>query len=460
MRVVEMTPVRFLLALVFWTIAGNAVLANAHVEAALVVPFSLWQGELAQRFIVGGPLALSVVPDCSGLDVMSLCVAAILSYPVAWRRRLVGAALGVTLLFTLNILRISTLATASQTPVFQTLHVYVWPTLLIAATLGWIAVWIRTADRAAAAPAGIGRRFILWSAALLAVYVVAVQLLTDAQVLDRAAKGVAGIAARLLNALGTEASVTGNVLRARHLEYLITPECITTPLVALYLAALFASPIGWRARLLGVTACVPLFVSLGVLRLLTVALPPLMLGTELVLTHAFHQILAGVVAVVAFAIWARGGRSRRYVTGIALLAVTVAAVVASVAGLAYARSLAGALHVVQLPAPAGLTPTIGDGDIQGATMIMPIFQVALFLALAAVTWTRAIPWRWLAGAGVLVASQFAALAGMGWTEASGLAPLSPLLVRGWAVAVPILLVLAVRRRHANAARTHAEELPA
>lgn len=455
-----MMPVRFLLALVFWTIAGNAVLANAHVEAALVVPFSLWQGELAQRFIVGGPLALSVVPDCSGLDVMSLCVAAILSYPVAWRRRLAGAALGVTLLFTLNILRISTLAAASQTPVFQTLHVYVWPALLIAATLAWVALWIRTADRTDHAPTGTGRRFVLWSAALLAVYVVAVQLLTDAQVLDRAAKGVAGIAARLLNALGTEASVTGNVLRARHLEYLITPECITTPLVALYLAALFASPIGWRARLLGVTACVPLFVSLGVLRLLTVALPPLMLGTELVLTHAFHQILAGVVAVVAFAIWARGGRSRRDVTGTALLAVTVAAVVASVAGLAYARSLAGALHGVQLPAPAGLTPTMGDGDIQGATMIMPIFQVALFLTLAAVTWTHATAWRWIAGAGVLVASQFTALAGMGWTEASGLSPLSPLLVRAWAVAVPILLVLALRRGHANAARTHAEELPA
>lgn len=449
-------PVRFLLALAFWTLVGNALLANSHVEAALVIPFSQWQGELAARYIVGGPLAISLVPGCSGLDVMSLCVAALLSYPVAWRRRLLGAGLGVALLFVLNILRISALAVTSQTPAFQTLHVYVWPALLVAVTLGWIVLWIKTAERRGAnagTGTGTGRRFVLWSAALLVVYVIAVQLLTDALVLDRAAKAVAGMAASLLTALGTEASVTGNVLRARHVEYLITPECITTPLIALYLAAVFASPIGWRTRVMGIVACLPVFVSLAVLRLLTVALPPLILGTDLILTHAFHQIVAGVVAVIAFAVWTRGERSRRQASGIALLAGTVVAVAASITGLGYARSLAGALHFAHLPVAAGVTPIAGDGDVQAATMVMPIFQVALFLALAAVGWRRPAVWHWATGLVVLIGSQLAVLAAMGWMESSGVPPLSPLLVRGWAVAIPALLAVAMFRATLHAPRT-------
>lgn len=427
------------------------------------MPFSQWQGEIAGRYIVGAPLGISVVPGCSGLDVMSLCVAALLSYPVAWRRRLVGAGLGVLLLFVLNILRISALAVTSQTPAFQTLHVYVWPALLVAATLAWIALWIKTAERPTATAAGTGPRFMLWSAVLLAAYVIAVQILTEAQVLDRAAKAVAGMAAGLLTALGTEASVTGNVLRARHVEYLITPECITTPLIALYLAAVFASPIGWRTRVIGIVACLPIFVSLAVLRLLTVALPPLILGTDLILTHAFHQIVTGVAVVIAFATWARGERSRRQAAGIAVLAVTAVtavAIAASVTGLNYARSLAGALHFAHLPVAAGVTPIAGDGDVQGATMVMPIFQVALFLALAAVAWHRTDTWRWTIGLAVLIGSQLAVLAALGWMEASGVPPLSPLLVRGWAVAIPLLLAVAMCRAALHAPRAQFEEVSA
>lgn len=435
-------PFRFLLALVLWTIAGNAVLANAHVEAAVVVPFSQWQGDLAARYVVGGPLAINMVPGCSGLDVMALCVAALLSYPIVWRRRLIGAALGVALLLVLNVVRISALAVASETPAFQTMHVYVWPALLVGATLAWIAVWIRTADRPAAVTSSAGLRFLLWSGAMLAVYAVAVQQLTEARVLDGAAREVAGMAARVLGALGTSASVTGNVLQARHVAYLITPECITTPLIALYLAALFATPLGWRARLFGVVACLPLFISLAVLRLLTVAVPPLILGSDLILTHAFHQILAGVIAVVAFAIWARGDRARRQAAGIALLVATVAAVVASVIGVGYARALAAVLHFANLPVPAGLTPAIGGGEVQGALLVMPVFQAVLFLSLAGVAWARATRARWGVSAGLLVVSQILLLAGMGWMEATGLPPLPPLLVRGWALAVPLLLALA------------------
>lgn len=439
------TLFQFLLILGVWTLAGQALLANAYVGAALVVPFSRWQGALAERYLLGAPLTVSVDPTCSGLDVMALCLAATLSYPVAWRRRLGGAAIGVLLLLTLNLLRIAMLAGASQTPWFQTLHVSVWPTLLVAATAGWVVLWIRTVDRADDVSSPTVRRFALWSAVMLGVYVVAVPVLTDMRLLDQAARDAAGAAARVLTIFGAEASVTGHVLRASGMEYLVTPDCITTPLVAFYLAALFASPIGWRARLLGVMAGVPLCAALAVLRLLTVAFPAVVLGTTLIVTHAFNQILAGIAALVAASLWWRGERSPTYAVIMALLAAAAAAAGAAALGLGYAQGLANLLHALQLPVPPGLTPVAGDGDVQGAMVVMPIYQLALFAAAWAIARRAAIARRWTAAAAALLASQLAFLALQGWMHAAGMRPFSALSIRGWAVAVPLLLILAACR---------------
>ena len=65
-------------------------------------------------------------------------------------------------------------------------------------------------------------------------------------------------------------------------------------------------PTTWRRRLLAVAGFVPLFSLLIVVRLLTVALPPVVGGTPLVLTHAFHQIVLGPVTVVLIRWWAAG----------------------------------------------------------------------------------------------------------------------------------------------------------
>lgn len=424
----------------FWTLAGHTLLANASVTTALVVPFSQWQGGLAARYILSGPLNLSVVPSCSGLDVMALCVAATLAYPVAWRRRLTGAAIGVVLLLVLNVFRLATLARASHSPWFETLHVSVWPAVLVLATAGWVVIWIRSSDHASgtkSAPAW--RRYAFWTAGFLAAYVITVPLLTDWQVLDLVARDVAHLTVWLLNAIGVDASVTGRLLRARDVSYLITPECVTTPLVALYLGAVCAAPLGWRARALGLAACLPLFLSLAVVRLLTVALPPLMLGTDLILTHAFHQVVAGVVALAVFAIWARHRQSRLQAVGVALIVAAIVGTGSALLGFAYVKAMAGVLHVLHLPVPAGVIPSAGNGDVQGALLVLPIYQVSLFLGLTAIVWSRIAASRWAIVGLVLVASQVAFLAAQGWLESAGISPLPALWIRGWAVVVPVVL---------------------
>ncbi len=455
------TPLfRFLLALAAWTLAGQALLASAHVQAAAVVPFSRWQGELAERYLLAAPLTVSVDPSCSGLEVIALCLAATLSYPVPWRRRLTGAAIGVLLLLALNVVRIATLAGASQTTWFQTLHVNVWPTILVTAAAAWIVVWIRASDRATNTLSPAVRRFAVWSAVMLGVYAVAVPVLTEMQVLDRTARGAAHMAAGVLTTFGAEASLTERVLRVREAQYLVTPECVTTPLIAFYFAALFASPLGWRARLWGSMAAIPLFAALAVLRLLTVALPAVMLGSTLILTHAFNQILTGVAVLVAASLWWRRERSRARAVAVAFLVATAAAVLSSIAGLGYAAAWSNLLRGLHLTVPPGLTPAAGDGNLQGALAIFPMYQLALFTAAWIIARPRGNDARWAMAAAALMASQLAFLALQGWMHGAGIRPFSELAIRGWAVAVPLLLILAAGRESVPRSSTAIKGVPA
>jgi hypothetical protein len=301
------------------------------------------------------------------------------------------------------------------------------------------------ADRPHDVMSPVARRFALWSALMLAAYVVAVPVLTELQVLDRASRAAAHAAAWVLNSIGVEASVNERVLVARGMHYLVTPDCITTPLIAFYLAAFFASSLSWRARLLGVAAGVPVFAALAVLRLLTVAFPAVVLGTNLILTHGFNQLLAGVVVLLAVALWARGERPPSHAVAMGLFVAVAVAVAGATLGLGYAQGWSNLLHALRLPAPPGLTPVAGDGDVQGAMVALPIYQVAIFAASWLLARRLAVPARWAAAGTMLLASQFVFLLLQGWMHAEGFRPLSPLWVRGWAVAIPVLLILAVCR---------------
>jgi exosortase/archaeosortase family protein len=428
------------------SIGGQALLANTFVQRTTVVPFSQWQGTLVERYLLDGPLTVSVDPSCSGLDVIALLVAATLAYPVAWRTRLTGATLGVLMLLALNALRIASLAGASHSTWFQTLHVNVWPAVLIAAAVGWVVFWIRSADRTAHDLTPTARRFVAWSAILLGAYVVAVPMLTGARVLDRAARSAAHVAAGTLNTFGADASVSQQLLQVGRAQYLVTPDCVTTPLVAFYFAALFAYPLGWRTRLAGALAGIPLFSALAVLRLLTVALPIAVSGTSLAVTHAFNQILAGVVVVVAASLWWRGTRSHTRAIAVALGVAAIAIVMSAATGPGLATAWSHLLQTFHLSVPPGLTPGADAGDGQGALLVLPIAQVALFAA----TWVIARPHtsraRWVVAAAVLMASQFVFLALQGWMDTEGIRPFSALAIRGWALAIPVVLILMASRQ--------------
>lgn len=409
----------------------------AWIETVLVLPATRVQGALASA-VFGAPAApLNLTLACSGTDAMALCLGAILCYPVAWRTRAFGAALGGALIVGLNIARIGTLGRAAGSPgLFAFLHLHAWPAVLVLAIAGYVFGWMRLADRGRPASdpaertAQPSRRFVGLTIAFLLLFTAAAPLYLESPAVLSAAGGIARTAAWILGAAGVPVHAAGNILWTPRGGFVVTQECVSTPLIAVYLAAVCSYAPAWRGRLTGVMATVPLFFGLGVARLLVLAVPAAM-GSPLFLVHAFYQLAAAVVVLFVAALWRYGHRAA---PARALAGVVAAALFVWFAGPFYTRVF---VHPAVMPVR----------DPQGALALLPEFQVGLYLALWVAAFV-AVGWR-----------RFAAGLALLWlTQAAGLVALQALdsreglvaAVRGWAIAGPVLIFSLVI--HAGRAR--------
>ena len=444
--------VKFALRGVAWSLGFFGLLRLNWTEAHAVLPLTRVQAAAAVGLFGTSTLPVEVTLACSGADALALCLGAVLAYPVQWRRRLAGAAGGTGLILGLNILRIGSLGRVAASPAwFNTLHVYVWPAVLTLAIAGYVFGWMRFADRRQAlaeTAVAVGpssnerppsplaaarqapqptRRFVFFTAGFLLLFTAASPLYLESPSVLALAGFIARAAAVTLGIVGVSAHAAANVLWTPRGGFLVTQECISTPLIPVYLAAVCAYSTTWRRLVLGVLATLPLFIALGIVRLLVVALPDAVVASPIFLVHAFYQLLLGAVVVFLAALWRHGGRTAlRH----ALFGVVVGVLFVHLLGPLFMR-------VVTYPAGAPLD------DPQGAIAFLPAFQVGLYLALWVAAFI-AVGWRrFLAGLAVL-----------GLTQTAGLLALHALAshagltahvrdVRGWAVAGPVLIFAAV-----------------
>jgi len=432
---------------VAWSLGLFGLLRLSWFEAHAVLPFTQLQARVAQSGFGMPALPIEVTLACSGADAIALCAAAILAYPVLWRMRVAGALGGIAMVLVLNTVRIGTLGRAAASPAwFAALHLYAWPALLTLAIAAYVFTWMRVADRrdvavaardrpAATAkrsveqPAGLTRRFVVLTAVFLVLFTAASPLYLESAGVLAVAAFIARIAAVALRLLGVDAAATGNVLATARGGFLVTQECISTPLIPVYLAAVFAYATSWRWRTLALLGAGPLFVGLGIARLLVVALPAALVGSPLFLIHAFYQLLLAAVVVLLAAFWRHGAGPtawRRALVGVALGGVFV-----YLAGPSYARALTSAFG-----AGAPLE------DPQGAIALLPAFQVGFYVALAVAAFV-VFDWRPLvAGLALLGLSQAVVFAALHFlVRHGGLVP-HVRDVRAWALAAPLLVVVA------------------
>ncbi len=432
--------VRFALRAVAWSLGLFGLLRLNWTEAHVVLPFTRLQAGVAVGLFGAPALPIEVTLACSGADALALCLGAILAYPVNWRTRLSGAGGGAALILGLNTLRIGTLGRAAAAPGwFNALHVYIWPAVLVFAIAGYVFGWMRVADGPALAETpsdtddktqrrvSATRRFVFLSAGCFLLFVAASPLYLESASALVVAAFVTRMAAAAHRLLGFEAIAAGNLLVTSGGALVVTRECISTPLIPIYLAAVLAYAGTYRRITLGLLAMLPLFVVLGIVRLLVVALPDAVIASPIFLVHAFYQLLFGAVIVFLAALWRYGGRAA---PGYALAGIAAGILFVYVLGPAYTR-------VVTYPAGAPLD------DPQGALAFLPAFQVGLYLALWVAAFV-AIGWRrFLSGLAVLAFTQTAGLLLVhALASHSGLAA-HVRDVRAWAVAGPVLIFAAV-----------------
>lgn len=101
-----------------------------------------------QRLVSPG-LRLNVLPGCEGTEAWALLLAAILAAPLTWRRKVLGAAMGTGLVLTLNLARMVVLFWAARDDrvLFNALHGYVAPTLIVVAASMFYLTLCATAQR-------------------------------------------------------------------------------------------------------------------------------------------------------------------------------------------------------------------------------------------------------------------------------------------------------------------------
>lgn len=456
-----------------WSLGIFGLLRLDWVERHGLLPLTQFQGCVAIGLCGTPERPIAATLACSGADVLAICLGAILAYPVRWRARLLGAGLGLALILALNTLRIGTLGRLAASPsLFEAFHLYLWPAALSLAVAGYVFAWMRLADRRqspgsapppatgrATAPAERGRlrptrRFVLLAAALLVLFTAAAPLYLQSTRVLSVASFIAGAAAAALRLLGIEALATGNLLWTPRGSFLVTQECIVTPLIPIYLAAVLAFARPWRFRLPALFAAAPLFIGLGIARLLVVALPASLAASPSQLIHAFFQILLALIVVVLAARWRhpdRGTAARR-----ALLGVGLGSAFLLLMGAAYTGFVLRATRALGELAGAGGPP---PEDPQGAIALLPAFQVGLYLALWAASRVTFGWERFVAGLALLGVLQAATLAALPLLAGHLGVPVLVQGVRAWAIAAPVLVVAVVHLIRPPSAVTRPEPPP-
>jgi exosortase H (IPTLxxWG-CTERM-specific) len=103
--------------------------------------------------VVNGPtiasasngFAVTILAGCNGVEAMIVLLAGMLAYPAPWKHRIAGLVAGTVAIQALNLVRIASLFYIGQwnREVFEWVHLYVWPVLImIDALVVWL-VWLR-----------------------------------------------------------------------------------------------------------------------------------------------------------------------------------------------------------------------------------------------------------------------------------------------------------------------------
>ena len=131
-------------------VPGIEVLAIALAHAAAFASSALGTSVSLDGAVIEADGFLAVVAaQCTGIELILIFGAAVLVCPVSLRARLCALLLGIPALFALNLVRVVSLlfVGVSFPEHFDTAHLVVWQTVMVAATLAMWLIWYRQSWR-------------------------------------------------------------------------------------------------------------------------------------------------------------------------------------------------------------------------------------------------------------------------------------------------------------------------
>ena len=448
--------IRFTLTVAAWVVAFFGSTRVGWVQQHLLLPFAGLQQQLAADLMGAPSNAVIVDMSCTGADAIALCLGVIAAFPTSRRARLQGGAIGLLLITALNTVRIGSLSlVADNLSLMNVLHVYVWPGILIVAVAAYVFFWmsqvgidrgtVAREDGAAATvlSSGVVIRFLLLVALFVAIYFTAAPWLYHSRALHMVGAWSAATGAVIIAAFGVWATTSGNILSTAHGSFAVTQECIATPIIPVYAAAVLSVPSSPAQRVLALLLGAPLFFCVGTARLLVLALPQALVPSHLAAIHSFSQVLAAVLLVAAAALWFHGTTARCQ-TGAraAMLALGAGALVSFGIGRIWVGAIGATAGAIQ-----GLFQHAGHAyaDAQGAFAMLPAFQLGLFVALWIAISGRLAWGRLSIGVTVLALSQLLLYLAVGELHRHvGFDP-HVSVTRAWALAFPVVMAVLIER---------------
>jgi len=118
----------------------------AYAEAAGAVVRLFDPGARVSGAEIFGRFSLRIVKDCDAMDVNILLVAAVLSFPASWPRRILGVITGLAVVMLANLSRICALYFIgfSAPRTFEFAHRELFPLLLVLLAGGFFLKWARS----------------------------------------------------------------------------------------------------------------------------------------------------------------------------------------------------------------------------------------------------------------------------------------------------------------------------
>ncbi len=365
---------------------------TAHLLTLLGVEFQIQGSSLT----VAGKVFV-VADSCTGSFVFLLLAAVIIAFPATWKEKLVGLTAGLLTVVFLNLFRtLMIVVLASRfSGSFWGLHIIVGQALIIAGTLGVFVWWAQGVGRGRPVIPLNSRRLFkgvaLYVVGFLFSYVLYTLFLNSP--VGTWFKDLVIRHAAVVLGLFTEIVQQGQVINTAKSSIRVIHNCLSSPVLVLFLAAFFLLPLSWAKRLLLYGICFfPLYYFYHIGR--TVAAIWFMAsGRDVNFAHNFFGQVALVNALLLFSVyyWAR---LRKFVTIgrqlLFMLGLMVPAVALALLDGWFWQSLG-------LPLLAGFAAGTKEFYDPGRIIsLMPVFHTFVWLLLVLTTplisWRRRFKW--------------------------------------------------------------------